>query len=87
MKDCPKPSGAQVALQAARLFLDQNNFRDAAEEYHKAQYYQMYDKQSEKLNTDDIGILFGIHERLKRYWQEEKSKPTPVDPVVPVLHG
>ena len=87
MKDCPNLSGAQVALQAARVFLDQKNFKDAAEEYRKAQYYQLHDRSSEKLNTEEIGTLFGIFGRLKRFWQEEKIRPTPVEPVAPVLHG
>ena len=87
MKDCQKLSGAQTALQAAQVFLDQNNFREAAEEYRKAQYYQQHDRSSEKLNTEEIGVLFGVHERLKQYWYQEKNKPTPVEPVAPVLHG
>ena len=52
----------------------------------KAQYYQAYDKQSERLNTDELGSLFEVREALKRYWQERKSKPAS-EPAVPVLHS
>ena len=69
------------------MFLDQKNFKCAAEEMRKAQYYQTYDKQSERLNTEELGILFGVNEALKRHWQEQKVRPTPVEPVAPVLHG
>ena len=67
--------------------MDQKNFRNAAEEVRKAHYYQTYDKQSERLNTEELGLLFGIHDQLKRHWQEHRAKPTPTEPAAPVLHG
>ena len=87
IKDCTKPSGAQAALRSAQAFIDQNNLRAASEKYREAEYYQQHDRPTEKLNTDEIGMLFVIHERLRRYWQEQKSRPTPSEPAAPVLHG